>query len=176
MTQRFNHNGTNHRGRSPVSRYYNPPDPNPEPPRNDTETLLATLIAATRMVHYALDPILPLASGPEVRVHVIHVVTAGTPVSAPDIEIVPGIMVIIRQRHHGTQRTGYVSFEGPSGTVSTLTRIEMQDNDTMVQKLTSLEDLAFDANADNTYFEIIFRQSRRTNLGSWEPEYGQTNA
>ena len=148
-------------------RYYQPPDPPPPPPT--VEQLLRELINVVNLNHLAIEPFLPVENTPEVAVHVVEVITPGVPVPAPEVPVVTGVLVVIRQRHHVVNRTGYVSFEGPMGTLNTLTRIEFQDNDALTEKLTSLDDIYFDSDTANTFFEIVFRRSQRSPDGSWAP-------
>ncbi len=84
----------------------------------------------------------------------VKVVTPGTSVQGPDIRLLPGETVSIRQRRHASTRTGYVAFS--RNTVrNTATRIEMGNNDSMNGlKLENFNEAWFDATAANTEFEM----------------------
>lgn len=136
------------------------------PPEVTTLSVLQEVLQELRDLRETTIQIpLPEERRAEIRVQVVLVETAGTPVQAPEIPVPKGVSVIIRQRHHGSNRTGYVSFEGRSGTSNQLGRLELQDNDAVTVPLSSLDDIWFDATVNNTYFEIIFQQSRRPQGG-----------
>ena len=91
----------------------------------------------------------------EVLVIVKTVVTAGAPEQGPAIPMSPGYSTVIRQRRHsGATRTGYVAFER-SDTGNPLNRIQFRDNDSIALPLRRLDSLWFDADNDDTSFELI---------------------
>ena len=101
----------------------------------------------------------------EVLVIVTTVVTAGTPVQGPDIRVSRGYPTVVRQRRHtGTTRTGYVAFER-SDTGNPLNRITFRDNDSISLPLGRLNSLWFDADNNDTSFELIvaYGQPREAN-------------
>jgi hypothetical protein len=92
----------------------------------------------------------------EVLVIVRTVITAGTPVQGPDIRVSRGYFTVVRQRRHttGNPRTGYVAFER-SDTANPLSRMEFKDNDSIGLPLERLDSLWFDADNNDTSFELI---------------------
>mgnify|MGYP001582812827 FL=1 len=90
----------------------------------------------------------------------VTVVTAGTPVQGPNIQVPPGYATVVRQRRHeGTPRTGYWAFER-SDTANALNRSVFKDNDSISLRLSRWDSLWFDANQNDTSFELIVEYGR----------------
>ena len=97
----------------------------------------------------------------EVLVIVVTVVTSGTPVQGPTIQMPRGYPTIIRQRRHaGNTRTGYVAF-GRNETANPLNRIQLRDNDSIALRLSRLDSLWFDTDNNDTSFELIAEYGQR---------------
>ena len=87
----------------------------------------------------------------------MRVETSGTPVRGPDVPIPPGVVSVIRQRRHSGTPTGYVALNERDVT-STGSRVEMENNDTIVLALSNWNNIWFDADADDTDWELIAEQ------------------
>ena len=87
-------------------------------------------------------------------IYPVQVMTAGTVVRGPSFAVPNGAEVLVRQRRHDTERTGYVS-NTEGGVKSGLTRSELGNNDAFSVKASNLDKFWFDASADSTYFELI---------------------
>ena len=87
----------------------------------------------------------------------MRVETAGTPVRGPDVPIPPGVVSVIRQRRHTGTPTGYIALNERDVT-STGSRVEMQNNDTVVLALSNWNNIWFDADSDDTDWELIAEQ------------------
>jgi hypothetical protein len=97
----------------------------------------------------------------EVLVIVATVINSGTPVQGPRVRVSRGYPTVIRQRRHtGTTRTGYVAFER-SDTANPLSRMAFRDNDSISVPLEGLDSLWFDADNNDTSFEIIVAYGQR---------------
>lgn len=132
-----------------------------ELPAPTVESLLREAIEEIRLLRQAvIEPPVPIATSPEIKLVVVEVVTAGTAVEIAELRIPPGSLVTFRQRQHTTSRTGYISFEGRSGPANSRARHEMNNNDSVTHRLSNLRDIWFDASANNTFFEVFYRQSR----------------
>ena len=108
-----------------------------------------------------IEPPRAIASTKEVLIIVRTVVTAGTPVQGPSILVPRGFPTIVRQRRHSDPiRTGYVAFER-SDTGNTLNRIEFRDNDSIALRVSRLDSLWFDADNNDTSFELIAEYGQR---------------
>ena len=87
----------------------------------------------------------------------VRVETAGTPTQGPNVPIPSGVVSVIRQRRHTGTPTGYVALNERDVT-STGSRVEMQNNDTVVLALSNWNNIWFDADEDNTDWELIAEQ------------------
>ena len=87
----------------------------------------------------------------------MRVETAGTPVQGPDVPIPAGVVSVIRQRRHTGTPTGYVALNERDVT-STGSRVEMENNDTIVLAISNWNNIWFDAAADDTDWELIAEQ------------------
>lgn len=87
-------------------------------------------------------------------IRAVEVVTAGTIVQGPDVLLPEGYTVSIRQRPHTTGRTGYVGFS-QNAVGNTATRIELQNNNAIGVRISNFKDAWFDANTNNTFFEMM---------------------
>ena len=113
-------------------------------------TLLIQVLQAVRPI-----PLQRVVEGTEpIVIRTVVVATAGTTVQGPDMSVHPGFSISIRQRRHTTSRTGYVGF---SRTVITRsdTRVELQNNDSIVVRITNFNQVWFDASANSTTFEMM---------------------
>lgn len=108
------------------------------------EAVLATLPITPEEVQQADDWL----------VHPIQVETAGTPKQGPNVPVLNGTDIVVRQRRHSTDRTGFVS-RNQGELTNALARVELGNNDAVTLKASNLEKLHFDADTDNTFFEII---------------------
>ena len=116
----------------------------------DNQPVLAKLDEVIKAI---IAPTLEI-EGPEFQVHVITVDTASTPVQGPNIPLLDGTRVIVRQRYHSSSPTGYVA--GTQGAVSqTLQRTEIRDNDSFTVRATNTNKLWFSSDTDTTRFEIL---------------------
>lgn len=88
---------------------------------------------------------------------VVEVQTAGSPQQGPNQLVPKGSEVSVRQRRHSTTRTGYVGRNrGDVG--NTLTRSELGNNDSFVTKASNLNKFWFDADTNNTFFELLIER------------------
>lgn len=87
----------------------------------------------------------------------VLVENAGTPVQGPNIPVDFGTEVIVRQRRHGTARTGYVA-PTAAGTANVFGRSEFGNNDSFTKRVANLSMFWFDASASTTYFELIMER------------------
>ena len=87
----------------------------------------------------------------------MRVETAGTPAQGPDVPIPQGVVSVIRQRRHTGTPTGYIALNERDVT-STGSRVEMQNNDTVVLALSNWNNIWFDADSDDTDWELIAEQ------------------
>jgi len=94
---------------------------------------------------------------PEAIVRRVRVVTAGTAVQGPDVAIPRGVVSVIRQRRHDASRNGYVA-TNERDVSSTGSRVEMQNNDTVVLQVSNWNKIWFDADTSTTDFELIAEQ------------------
>ena len=94
---------------------------------------------------------------PEAIVRRVRVVTAGTAVQGPDVSIPRGVVSVIRQRRHDASRNGYVA-TNERDVSSTGSRVEMQNNDTVVLQVSNWSKVWFDSDTNTTDFELIAEQ------------------
>jgi len=94
---------------------------------------------------------------PEAIIRRVQVVTAGTAVEGPDVEIPEGVVSVIRQRRHAGAPNGYVALN-ERDVSSTGSRVEMQNNDTVVLEVSNWNKIWFDADSAETNFELIAEQ------------------
>ena len=94
---------------------------------------------------------------PEAIVRRVRVVTAGTAVRGPDVAIPRGVVSVIRQRRHDASRNGYVA-TNERDVSSTGSRVEMQNNDTVVLQVSNWSKVWFDSDTNTTDFELIAEQ------------------
>jgi len=94
---------------------------------------------------------------PEAVVRRGRVVTAGTAVQGPDVSIPRGVVSVIRQRRHDASRNGYVA-TNERDVSSTGSRVEMQNNDTVVLQVSNWSKVWFDSDTNTTDFELIAEQ------------------
>lgn len=87
-------------------------------------------------------------------IYPVLVQTAGSVVRGPSFAVPNGAEVLVRQRRHAVERTGYVS-NTEGGTKSALTRSELGNNDSFSVKAFNLDRFWFDSDTDGTYFELI---------------------
>ena len=96
-------------------------------------------------------------SHPEALIRRVEVVTAGTPVQGPGIEIPPGIQTVIRQRRSTATRNGYVALNEHDVTNTSL-RSEIQNADVIGLRVSNWSKVWFDADTSGTEFELISEQ------------------
>ena len=96
-------------------------------------------------------------SHPEALIRRVEVVTAGTPVQGPNIEIPAGIDTVIRQRRSTATRNGYVALNEHDVTNTSL-RSEIQNADVIGLRVSNWSKLWFDADTSGTEFELISEQ------------------
>ena len=96
-------------------------------------------------------------SHPEALIRRVEVVTAGTPVQGPNIEIPAGINTVIRQRRSTATRNGYVALNEHDVTNTSL-RSEIQHADVIGLRVSNWNKLWFDADTSGTEFELISEQ------------------
>jgi len=96
-------------------------------------------------------------SHPEALIRRVVVVTAGTPVQGPSIEIPPGINTVIRQRRSTATRNGYVAVNEHDVTNTSL-RSEIQNADVIGLRVSNWSKIWFDADTSGTEFELISEQ------------------
>ena len=84
----------------------------------------------------------------------VQVEAANTPIKGPDVEVPAGFDIAIRQRHHTSQRTGYVAFsEGAAKDPAS--RSELRNGEGIFLRVTNLKQVWFSASAATTNFEIL---------------------
>ena len=117
-----------------------------------------------RIEHALADPVEVTrkeysGSRPEALVRRVRVATAGTPVRGPDVETSEGVATVVRMRRHTTDssRNGYISLNEHDVTNSAF-RAELQSNDAVVLNITNWDKLWFDADTNDTDFELIAEQ------------------
>ena len=93
----------------------------------------------------------------EAIVRRVRVETAGTAVQGPDVSIPRGVVSVIRQRRHDASRNGYVA-TNERDVSSTGSRVEMQNNDTVVLQISNWNKIWFDSDTNTTDFELIAEQ------------------
>ena len=93
----------------------------------------------------------------EAIVRRVRVETAGTAVQGPDVAIPRGVVSVIRQRRHDASRNGYVA-TNERDVSSTGSRVEMQNNDTVVLQISNWNKVWFDSDTASTDFEMIAEQ------------------
>ena len=93
----------------------------------------------------------------EAIVRRVRVVTAGTAIQGPDVAIPRGVVAVIRQRRHDASRNGYVA-TNERDVSSTGSRVEMQNNDTVVLQVSNWNKVWFDSDTASTDFELIAEQ------------------
>ena len=96
-------------------------------------------------------------SHPEALIRRVEVVTAGTPVQGPNIEIPAGINTVIRQRRSTATRNGYVAINEHDVTNTSL-RSEIQNADVIGLRVSNWSKVWFDADTSGTEFELISEQ------------------
>ena len=96
-------------------------------------------------------------SHPEALIRRVEVVTAGTPVQGPNIEIPAGINTVIRQRRSTATRNGYVAVNEHDVSNTSL-RSEIQNADVITLRVSNWSKLWFDADTSGTEFELISEQ------------------
>lgn len=129
----------------------------------DRQTAVSLLVVdkLEQLTQAVIEPPRTAANVKEVLVTVVTVVTAGTPVQGPSIVVPRGYPTIVRQRRHtGPTRSGYVAFER-SDTANSRNRMEFRDNDSISLPLEGLDSLWFDADNNDTSFELIVAYGRR---------------
>ena len=94
---------------------------------------------------------------PEAIVRRVRVITAGTAVQGPDVSVPKGVVSVIRQRRHDASRNGYVA-TNERDVSSTGSRVEMQNNDTVVLQVSNWNNVWFDSDTATTDFELIAEQ------------------
>lgn len=87
----------------------------------------------------------------------IQIEISSTPKQGPDIAVPTGKEVVVRQRRHSTVRTGYVAPD-EGRLANTLTRTELGNNDSFKVAASNLNKFWFDADTDNTFFELMVEQ------------------
>jgi hypothetical protein len=91
----------------------------------------------------------------EIFIRRVRVETAGTPVRGPEVPVPKGFRCVIRQRRHASANpVGYVAFS-KSSVGSSETRVELADGDSLEVMISCLEAAWFDADTNNTDFEMI---------------------
>ena len=90
----------------------------------------------------------------------VQVVTAGTAVQGPDIDVDFGVDVIVRQRRHSATRTGYVAPTEP-GLSNALTRVELGNNDSFQLPVDNLKRFWFDSDTNTTFFELVMERRKQ---------------
>ena len=124
-----------------------------------TETVVASL---GRIEKELKDPVVisrefTNGSHPEALIRRVEVVTAGTPVQGPSINIPVGITTVIRQRRSTGTRNGYVAVNEHDVTNTSL-RTETQNGDVIGLRVSNWNKLWFDADTSGTEFELISEQ------------------
>ena len=94
---------------------------------------------------------------PEAIVRRVRVDTVGVAVQGPNVAIPRGVVSVIRQRRHDASRNGYVA-TNERDVSSTGSRVEMQNNDTVVLQVSNWNKVWFDSDTATTDFEMIAEQ------------------
>ena len=94
---------------------------------------------------------------PEAIVRRVRVDTVGVAVQGPNVVIPRGVVSVIRQRRHDASRNGYVA-TNERDVSSTGSRVEMQNNDTVVLQVSNWSKIWFDSDTATTDFELIAEQ------------------
>ena len=94
---------------------------------------------------------------PEGIIRRVRVTTSGTAVQGPGVAIPNGVNTVIRQRRHTTSRNGYVALT-EAEVSSTGSRSEIQNNDTVTLQVSNWSKIWFDADTNETDFELIAEQ------------------
>ena len=87
----------------------------------------------------------------------VRVTTAGTAVQGPSVPIPRGVNTVIRQRRHSASRNGYVALT-EAEVSSTGSRSEIQNIDTVTLQVSNWSKIWFDADTNETDFELIAEQ------------------
>ncbi len=132
-------------------------------PTLDTLVSLLVIIAkrlmnvVTRLEGVREAVILPpgiAMSAPPAITRVLTVVTVGTAVRGPDVEVPLGYALLIRQRYHSGTPNGYIAFT-EAEVQNTLTRTEIRDNDAIaVKRISNLDQVWGDSDTAGTAFEL----------------------
>ena len=107
----------------------------------DALTEIKTLLIAVRDSN--IEPIRYEDAQVETLIRRVRVTTAGTSLQGPGITVPKGFNTVVRSEH---------------AVSSTDTRIEMRDNDSVSINVSNWSKLWFDADSNNTDFELIVEQ------------------
>ena len=94
---------------------------------------------------------------PEAIVRRVRLDTPGVAVQGPNVSIPRGVVSVIRQRRHDASRNGYIA-TNERDVSSTGSRVEMQNNDTVVLQISNWNKIWFDSDTNTTDFELIAEQ------------------
>lgn len=147
-----------------------PGDAPPPPPATDTvEQLLSLILQAVRtphahvvqelraQTHFLIGIRRREGNLPGWTVRRVRVVTAGSPVQGPDIDIPHGFALVVRQRHHNSDRTGFVA-DSLTNARSAALRSELINGETLSLRVMNMNEVWVDADSNTTDFEFIVEQ------------------
>ena len=116
--------------------------------------LQAVIVRLERLTAAVIEPPRRGIGAEEGIIRRVRVATAGTPVQGPRIAITPGYDTTVRQRRNPGTPNGYVAYSSVA-VKDTTQRIEIQDNDAVSLRVSNWDRLWFDADTDDTDFELF---------------------
>ena len=114
--------------------------------------ILAAIIEPPRRPHSSADEQMIVR-----RVRVLTATSVATgrfPVQGPDVAIIPGFAVTIRQRNHVGTPVGGVGFSR-NAVMDTQTRVELNDGDSITVRISNFNKAWFISDTADTDFEMI---------------------